>query len=388
MATVNSVKDRPEHELLLCCARTRASESVVRRLQLLAAREIDWNYLFQLARRHSVVPLVYTQLQKHASDLVPHEHLNQFKKNYQENVARNLVLTSELARIITSLSEAGVDSVPFKGPVLALFAYNDLALRRFVDLDVIVRKQDVFKSRDALMSLGYAVSRSLSSDQEDLLLRTQHSVQFELENRRILVELHTEVASHLFASSVSADDLWRQLITVQLNHLNVNSLSAEDLLFSLSVHGSRHLWERLCWICDVAELIRRHDLDWSTLMSRAAGTDCERMFYLGPLLAGSLLETELPREVRVKLENDPFLKSLVQDIRERLFNGPEHIPATSGQIFRFNVGLRKSWRARARYFVYALTPTDGDVGAFSLPGPLNFAYYLIRPVRLLVSNRL
>lgn len=388
MSNQNTANERPEHELLLCCARTQATESVARRLQLLAAAGVNWDYLFQLARRHSVVPLVYTQLLQHAPDLVPQKHLSRFKKNYQENLARNLVLTAELVRIIRALSDAGVDAVPFKGPVLSLFAYNDLALRRFVDLDIIVQKEDVFKSRKVLVNLGYAVSKTLTSDQEALLLRTQHSVQFQLEDRPILVELHTEVASHLFASSVSADDLWRHLITVKLNGLEVNSLSAEDLLFSLSVHGSRHLWERLSWICDVSELISRHDPNWSSLMNRAAGTDCERMFYLGPFLAQSFLQTELPPEVRRKLENDLLLKSLAHDIRDRLFNGPEHVPATSRQIFRYNVDLRKSWRARLRYFVYALRPTDGDVSAFSLPKPFNFAYYLIRPLRLLVSNKL
>lgn len=383
----NPKVERLEHEVLLLCARTAATETVVQRLRSLATLSIDWDYLFRLARRHSVVPLVYTQLRQHASDLVPSKHLIRFKENYQENVARNLVLTAELLRMLTSLSEASVEAVPFKGPALALFAYDDLALRRFVDLDIIVRKEDVFKAKDVLLDLGYAVSGALSSDQEALLLRTQHSVQFELEGRRILAELHTEVASHLFASSVSANDLWSQLITLKLNDLEVRSLSAEDLLFSLSVHGSRHLWERLSWICDVAELISRHDVDWMSLMSRAARTDCQRMFYLGPFLAQVLLETDLPHAVRSKLENDSRLKTLAKEIRERLFNGPEHIPATAGQIFRYNVKLRKSWRARARYLVHALRPTDGDVGALSLPKQLNFAYYLIRPVRLLVSNK-
>ncbi|HEX6729321.1 MAG TPA: nucleotidyltransferase family protein, partial [Pyrinomonadaceae bacterium] len=354
--------DRLENEVLLLCARTAATETIVQRLRSLATPSIDWDYLFKLARRHSVVPLVYTQLREHASDLVPSKHLIRFKENYQENVARNLVLTAELVRVLTSLSGAGVEAVPFKGPVLALFAYDHLALRRFVDLDIIVRKEDVFKAKDVLLDLGYAVSGALSSDQEALLLRTQHSVQFELEGRRILTELHTEVASHLFASSVSANDLWSQLITLRLNDREVRSLSAEDLLFSLSVHGSRHLWERLSWICDIAELISRHDVDWTSLMSRAARTDCERMFYLGPFVAQALLETDLPREVRSKLENDSRLKSLAREIRERLFNGPEHIPATPRQIFRYNVELRKSWRARARYLVHALRPTDGDVG--------------------------
>ena len=386
MTKATSQIDRREHELLVLCARTSSNDPLVTRLREAAETGINWDYFFQLAGRHSVVPLVYRQLQQHASDLVPQKQLDRLKQNFQENVARNHVLTSELIRVLTALSDSGVEAVPFKGPVLAVFAYNDLALRRFVDLDIIVQKQDVFKSKDVLKDLGYVVSRSLSSDQETQLLRTQHSVQFQLENRRILVELHTEVASHLFASSVSAGDLWRHLIKVRLNGVEVYSLSAEDLLFSLCVHGSRHLWERLSWICDVAELISRHKIDWPNLMQRAAKTDCERMFYLGPFLAETLFGTELPRDISSKLANDSLLTSLAQEIRDRLFDGPEHTPASPREIFRYNVGLRKSWRARARYFIHALQPTDGDVSAFSLPKPFNFAYYLIRPVRLLVSK--
>ena len=62
---------RIEDELLLCCARTTASAHVVARLRELAATKIDWEYLFLLARRHAVVPLLYLQLDRHAADLVP-----------------------------------------------------------------------------------------------------------------------------------------------------------------------------------------------------------------------------------------------------------------------------------------------------------------------------
>ena len=102
MTSVNPTTDRPEHQLLLSCARTRSNENIVSSLRTIAAAEIDWDYLFQLARRHAVVPLVYSQLRQHASDLVPLRHLSRFKENYQENVARNLVLTSELVRLLTS----------------------------------------------------------------------------------------------------------------------------------------------------------------------------------------------------------------------------------------------------------------------------------------------
>src|SRR5262249_8499074 len=155
-------------------------------------------------------------------------------------------------RIIKHLANSGIEVVPYKGPALALFAYNDLALRRYVDLDIMVRKSDVLRARDLLIADGYYQTRQLSLDQQQRLFRTQHNLQFSRSGHKLIVELHWEVASHLFASSVQAEELWQNLATIELNEVAVKTLSAEDLLFSLCVHGSRHLWERLSWICDIA----------------------------------------------------------------------------------------------------------------------------------------
>jgi hypothetical protein len=378
-----SQKERLEHELLLCCARTNASDRVVSRMREIAATEIGWEYLFLLARRHSIVPLVYRQLDRHAADLVPTEHLKQLKKHYLENIARNTILTAELCRLITRFAESGIDAIPYKGPVLALFAYGNIALRRFVDLDVIVKKCDVLKAREILLAEGYAPSKSLSLGQQELLLRTQHNIQFSRDDHRLIIELHWEVAPHLFAATIDSDQLRENLTTVDLNGTAVKTLSSADLLFSLCVHGSRHLWERLGWICDIAELLARHNFDWPALLKRAAEADIDRMFLLGLYLAEQLLDAALPAEVKERCDSDPRLASLATKVVEHLFNGPTHVPATSSEIFKYNIGVRKTLGARARYLLYMLGPTDGDLGAHSLPESLSFAYYVARPFRLL-----
>jgi hypothetical protein len=53
--------------LLLCCARTSPTPDIVARLREVAAGDVDWECLFLLARRHSIVPLLYVQLERHAS---------------------------------------------------------------------------------------------------------------------------------------------------------------------------------------------------------------------------------------------------------------------------------------------------------------------------------
>ena len=356
-------------ELLLCCARS-------------AEGDVDWEYLFQLARRHSVVPLVYVQLERHASDLVPEQVLDKLKKHYVENSARNTLLTAELCRLINLFRDADIEAIPYKGPVLALFAYGNIALRRFVDLDVIVKKPDVLKAREILLSEGYTPSKSLSLNQQELLLRTQHNMQFSRDNHQLIIELHWEVAPHLFASTVNGERLWQDLITLDLNGTLVKTFSAEDLLFSLCVHGSRHLWERLGWICDVAELIARRPLNWTALLERAASADTERMFLLGVHLAERLLDAPLPPEVKQRCDSDPRLSSLGDNIIGHLFDGPTHVPATSREIFKYNIGVRKTLSARARYLLYMFRPTDSDLRSHSLPPSLSFAYYLTRPFRL------
>ena len=352
------------------------------RLRELAADEIDWEYLFLLARRHSVVPLVYLQLDRHAADLTPPEILATFKKHYLENAARNTILTAELCRLLERFAESGIDAIPYKGPVLALFAYGNLALRRFVDLDVIVRKTDVLQAREILLNEGYTSTKSLSLSQQELLLRTQHNLQFSRDNHRLIVELHWDVAPRLFASSINTDRLRRDSITIDLNGTPVKTFPTADLLFSLCLHGSRHLWERLGWICDIAELLARHTFDWTALLERAARADNERMFLLGLHLAERLLDAPLPEEIKRRCASDPRLVSLADNIVEHLFNGTTHVPATSREIFKYNLGVRKTLSSRARYLLYMLRPTDGDLASHSLPASLNFAYYLTRPFRL------
>jgi hypothetical protein len=194
-----------ERELLLCCARTEASCDITARIRELAASPaFDWDYIFQLARRHAVIPLLYLQLSRESADLVPPSVLAKLKLQYHENNARNIILTAELCRLIQLLAKEGIEAIPYKGPALALFAYDNLVLRRFVDLDVIVKKSDVPRARDLLLAEGYAATKSLTAAQQDLLLRTQHNLQFARDNRRLLLELHWECCQPMICCFRSA----------------------------------------------------------------------------------------------------------------------------------------------------------------------------------------
>jgi hypothetical protein len=375
-------QERAENEALLLCARHELAPEQVARLRELITGNLDWDYVYKLARRHSLVPLVFSQLDRAVKEFVPPEVLQRFRKNYQENAARNLIFADELSSVLKAFADVGVDAIVFKGPALAVSAYGDLALRRFVDLDVMVRRADVARAIEVMSGKGYASARPLNPEQQALLQRTQHNLQFR--RGRLIVELHWQVSPELFASSVTAEELWQNLETVQVNKTQVKTLLPEDLLFSLCVHGSRHLWQRLAWICDIDRIIAtRKNIDWPRLMERAKAAKAERMFLLGPALAERLLGRRLPDSVAEAIANDGQIHSIASEINARLFDGTAQQPHSLATIFHYNYRIRSDWRSRMRYCRHMLVPTDSDLESVRLSRPLHFVYYLLRPLRLL-----
>ena len=383
----NLVGSRVEHELLLSCCRTSVDPRVVQRVEEILAQPLDWDYLFGFGRRHGLSPFFYVQLLQIAANKVPTPELARFKLHYQENAARNLLLTDELARILRALSDASIDAIPYKGPALSVFAYGNLTYRRFLDLDVMVRKADVWRAKEVLVEAGFAATSDWTESQQELLLRTQHNLQFTREGGRLLVELHWEVASGLFVRSMQAEALWERLETMTLKEQVVKTLAAEDLLLALCVHGSKHLWERLSWICDVAELLRSHPhMDWTAVWDRAETGESQRMLALGLALAQRLFDAPLPEEISRRI-NDERTSGLVKETCNRVFQRDGEELATINESLQFNLKVRDGWRSRMRYIRLMFRPTDADVGSITLPAGLGFGYYLLRPIRFLRQKR-
>jgi Uncharacterised nucleotidyltransferase len=378
---------RREHALLLMLCARGVEETDQDAGELARARALDWEHLARLAQRHAVVPLVHRSLQTRARGAAPDPVRRALTEKYRVNAARNLLLAAELLRVAGLFESEGVGLLAYKGPALAVSAYGDLSLRRFVDLDVLVRARDVERAAGLLRRLGYETG-GLTAAQEAVLVRTQHNVAYSRDGGRLTVELHWDVASRDFAAVPLDDDLWRRSVRVPLLGGSVKTLAPEDLLLALCVHGTKHLWERLAWVCDVAAIISSNDaLDWDALFERARGARVERMLLLGLALSHGLVGRGLPESVRARIEVDDEAGRLASEAAARMFEGDEYRPAGLLKSVRFNLRARKRTRERLRYFRFILTPTDGDLKSLALPARLSFVYYLLRPLRLLLKGR-
>lgn len=380
-------------ELVWACARSALDQAGAARIRMLAGEcLIDWDRAQALARQHGLLPLLRQSLKQAAQDLLPSGVCRSLDLSFVLGSCRNMMFSRQLVGIMEALSRNGVRAIPFKGPVLAASCYGSPCLREFVDLDVLIDRRDAVRAIELLAATGYFRIKALCDG---------HVV---THKRRggIAVELQWDLARRWeLAPSVSAldfDDLWARRESVKLYDTIVPGLGAEDSLVILCVHAARHGWNRLLWVCDVAEQIRSHPgLNWEAVVSTAARLHCLRRLRLGLLLASTLGGAEIPGWVRHGIETDPALPTLARHVRERLFRSaaPNGQPREATSMdecaadiddLTFYVAVHEKRRDRHRIWLRflrsRLKPNDADQATVPMNGAIALPARLVRPVRL------
>ncbi len=135
------------------------------------------------------------------------------------------------------------------------------------------------------------------------------------------VEIHWTVAPWPLPLSLDEKYWWGNTTQAALGGGTVATLGPEALMITLCVHGAAHLWERLGWICDLAEVVRAssEEVDWERLLERAEVLNVKRMLLLGALLAGELLGAEFPDKVLDEARLDRAVNKLAGEVHGRLF---------------------------------------------------------------------
>lgn len=371
----------PEIALLLACGRTQVSEVMADRIRVLAQRSLDWDVLIQTSLTHGLMPLLYENLKAHAYDLVPKDYLNKLKGLHELTSARSILLTGELLRILTLFESEGLPAMPYKGPSIAMSIYGRLGLRQFIDLDILVRKQDVWHCQELLISLGYQPHFNITRRQLPAFLKLGYVQMFTRDNGMSVVELHWGIASRFFTFNLDTDRFWSRLVHIDLMGKQVLSPAPPDLLLILCVHGAKDMWERLEWICAIAELLGKHDkLDWEAVTRAAQDTGAERMLHLGCYLARELFEAKLPDSIAPRIDSDRIIPKLAAQVRENIVSGTS--PGVRKRIL-FHLRTKDGGLDRMRYcsrLLFTSTPVDWQI--LPLPASLSFLYPLLRPFRL------
>jgi len=348
------VSFRNEWSALLECA--SASHDLQRFRGLLGSA--DWTRLLVLAEEHGVAGHLTAGLRGHAEDLVPPEIRQTLVDRQRAQIFFTLRLTAELFRLLDRFALEGIGALVVKGPVLAVQAYGDPAMRAYGDLDLLVRQRDIRRATELMIAAGYQSKVPLSAIDAG---KIPGQYFFFKPESKLIVELHNDCTLRYFPRRLPLEEFFVRQIRVRLDSREAPALSVEDELLLISVHGAKHFWERLLWIADVAALVSRQTgIDWERVRDSAKAVGAERMLHTGLRLATDLLKAQLPDKVQAMVQADVVAARLAEETSKWL---PAAGYAPMGLFERAALRLRMRgglFAAPAYLLRLTFSPTEED----------------------------
>jgi hypothetical protein len=374
-----------EFQVLLSACRVFLGTEEPARLETLLAQGPDWDKLLALANRHGVMPLLYHSISQSCPQAVPQEWLARLRLKYMQNAARNLRMTLELLRILDVLKEAGIRALPLKGPVLAETVYGDIALRQFTDLDVLVAPDDLQKALHVMAAQGYRCLEDLSERKRASFLGMMHHYHLSHEKSATTVELHWKSSPSIYSLQMDTAAMLRRAEKGEVLGREIMILSREDELMLLCLHGVKHTWKKLSWICDLAGFTAADRVEWTRSLEAAREERMEKVILLGASLAEDVLGIKIPEEISERIKGQTKLLKANRDIINNYIL--EKDASSRDVVINEELGylnVLDNRRDKARFLLrLALHPVNEDFEALRMPDMLFPAYYLIRPARLI-----
>ena len=366
-------------EFRLLCLVARPEPDLVGALKILRAG-VDFAELFRLGEYHGVRPQLVESLYRMSWETVPAATRTSVENFRRVHGAHSSFVCQELCRLYEAFAKAGLRFATFKGPTLSALLHGDVSRREYVDVDIVVPKQQIDDAERLLGGLGYRAAGGTRAYRQAFLAHLRQYA-FVHPDSNLAIDLHWSFTGTHVPFPLTPAAVWQDLDTVSIGNRAVPTLSTENLALLLAGHGTKEAWRCLGWICDFAMLIdRRQDLDWLAIHGRAKAQRCGDAVLLACAMARELLETPVPEALRVLLDRNGRVRALVAGLTRGLKEGLHGLPEQEN-FSDLHLCERRLDKLRGAIML-AFTRTSGDHDAMKLPQALWPAYYVTRPFRL------
>lgn len=361
--------------LLECASPVRARERLLKWLPA-----VNWSRLLLRAEEHGVLGQLAVCLSDRDISTVPTEIKLRILERQRAQNFMTLLLNGELFRLLELFAAQRIPALVIKGPVLAVQAYGDPAMRSYGDLDLLVRQKDIRRATETMMASGYRAVVSLEAIGAG---KIPGQYLFSKPDSKLLVELHNDLTLRYFPRPLPIEDFFARQVFVRVDSHEVPAPSLEDELVLICIHGAKHFWQRLSWIADVAGLISRQTgIDWDRAIASAERVRAEHLLHTGLRLAVDLLHAELPAQIAARMREDADAAKLAARVLHWLPAAGSAQPGLFERIaFRLQMG-GGLFAAPAYLVRLSLSPTEEDWRTGTKMSDNRLLEALRRPFRL------
>lgn len=324
--------------LITCCQPDKSKDDIDLIHSYLDTQDLEIKTMIKLANQHGILPIVYKALKKISeNNAIFGTHydtiLETLKSTYTQIVQKNMLMSAELIRIMKVFEENDIKALAFKGPTLSKIAYDDITIRQFSDLDILIPTKDLHHAASLLTQNNYTIHGSIDFLNDPIWIKGTKDMTLFHERKNVVIEMHWKLFHSTFTNYTEKVNIWDKTEKIKINNINIPTLNTNMLLTYLCIHGSRHLWERIEWITDIDRVINHREIEWNEVLKLADNFQSKTMLLLGLSLSHILLGTILPTEIQNKTQTKKitYLTYLILDLIQT--ENPE-VPTTTDVIRR------------------------------------------------------
>lgn len=344
--------------------------------------EVDWDSFVDLTIKHRLISHVL----KHSEFLAENIPIWVYEKLIEIRLAfskKSLNYAVHAIRIFQKFTENKIQHCFFKGPLLSLELYNDIAYRNFGDIDILVEQKDIEKAKQIIEELDFKCiypNIKLSDKQKKVNYSISHHYHFIHPQQAIDIELHWSITNPKSFFGLDAKTIISNSRKLKVSNYELPYISNIHNLAYQAAHGSIHQFYRLFWLKDFSKLIdisSEEDLKKAYELSKTLKLD--KCFNQALQLSKIVYNTNSSEfKVTNSLIEIPLKSIATTDLKQR---------GVMGKI-RF-VKYRLKVKKDNKYFfdlVYRLRTHLTDWETIHFSDKLFFIYLLFRPFFLIYHN--
>ena len=202
--------------------------------------------------------------------------------NYRFEKGEIMLQVFKFLDITEELTDAGIEFIALKGPLLSHRIYNDSTYRCYNDFDFLIGIPSLENTIEVLKKNGFqTIIYDFPEDECRRKILHKHMNEIHLFNKdtNIGIDLHWQLFSggrfinEKTLNQVIASN--QTIITFQQRQYKVFSIEFE--LLYLIIHGGLHSWRRLKWLTDIRDILLSLDFDEEVFQSLVKKLNAHRL---------------------------------------------------------------------------------------------------------------
>lgn len=278
-------------------------------------KDIDWKELIDLASENKVEALIYSAISNKSKEDMDKNILDDLKKRTFQSGIGQLNHMKAVASVLTAMKDESINVLVLKGLVIRDM-YPTPTLRTMSDADIVVKEADLENAKKVLEGLGYSEYSSSPS----------HFVYYK--PGYLLIELHWNLADEHFFNNINVfeQDMWPNVIDVDIEGVHALGMSLEDLAIYQSIHMAKHFVYRgfgIRHLCDFVLLVnkRGEEVDWTSFIDRCYKYGIGKFTVAMFMACRKLFSIDIPDVV---LNRESCSEAYVDALIEDIFSGGVH----------------------------------------------------------------